>query len=285
MVRAPAATTAPPGDGLSHAHGSHSRAFNDTSPRAPVAGMRTIVFAHRAFRRYRVKTTVSDLTLAPPAPDAVAVWLTQWLLPATPAAHRPRALVPKRRQEPFVAATAFPYADLVRRALRRLGPPEAAQIAERVTEGAVLWVCAAEPVARVGRDPVARGVAGEAAAADLDGFEQADAIAEIEGYRGDRSRLPPVSGSDVCHGPGRRSIARIAEPRAGPAHLDAPNFLGVFAAGRVGVGVALAELALGVAGRGANGSLGAGQRREQLGRNIGELVARRVRTPRRGREH
>jgi len=49
-----------------------------------MAGMRTIVFAHRAFRRYRVKTTVSDLTLAPPAPDAVAVWLTQWLVPANP---------------------------------------------------------------------------------------------------------------------------------------------------------------------------------------------------------
>jgi len=33
---------------------------------------------------YRVKTTVSNLTLAPPAPDAVAVWLTQWLVPASP---------------------------------------------------------------------------------------------------------------------------------------------------------------------------------------------------------
>ena len=94
-------------------------------------------------------------------------------------------------------------ADLVRWALRRLGPPEAAQIAECVTEGAVLRVCAPEPVAGVGRDPLERGVAGEAAAADLDRFEQADAIAEIEGYRGHRSRLPPVGGSDVRHGPGR----------------------------------------------------------------------------------
>jgi len=103
------------------------------------------------------------------------------------------------------------------------------------------------------------------------------------GYRGDRSRLPPVGGSDVCHGPGRRSIARIAEPRPGPAHLDASNFLGVLAAGRVGR-VALAEFALGVAGGGANGPLGARQRREQLGWNIGELVARCVRTLRRSRE-
>jgi hypothetical protein len=31
---------------------------------------------------YRVKTTVNNLTLAPPAPDTVAVWLTQWLVPA-----------------------------------------------------------------------------------------------------------------------------------------------------------------------------------------------------------
>ena len=81
------------------------------------------------------------------------------------------------------------------------------------------------------------------------------------------------------------SIARIAEPRAGPPHLDAPNFLGAFAAGRVGVRVLLAEFALGVAGRGAKGPLGARQRREQLGWHIGELVARCVRTPRHSREH
>jgi len=48
--------------------------------------------------------------------------------------------------------------------------------------------------------------------------------------------------------------------------------------------VALAEFALGVAGGGANGPLGARQRREQLGWNIGELVARCVRTLRRSRE-
>jgi hypothetical protein len=33
---------------------------------------------------YRVKMTVNNLTLAPPAPDTVAVWLTQWLVPAAP---------------------------------------------------------------------------------------------------------------------------------------------------------------------------------------------------------
>jgi hypothetical protein len=33
---------------------------------------------------YRVKMTVNNLSLTPPAPDAVAVWLTQWLVPADP---------------------------------------------------------------------------------------------------------------------------------------------------------------------------------------------------------
>ena len=31
---------------------------------------------------YRVRMTVNDLSLTPPAPDAFAVWLTQWLVPA-----------------------------------------------------------------------------------------------------------------------------------------------------------------------------------------------------------
>src|SRR5207249_3741322 len=31
---------------------------------------------------YRVRMTVSNLSLTPPAPDTVAVWLTQWLVPA-----------------------------------------------------------------------------------------------------------------------------------------------------------------------------------------------------------
>jgi len=33
---------------------------------------------------YRVKMIVNNLSLTPPAPDAVAVWLTQWLVPADP---------------------------------------------------------------------------------------------------------------------------------------------------------------------------------------------------------
>ncbi|TMK79032.1 MAG: hypothetical protein E6G45_04575 [Actinobacteria bacterium] len=33
---------------------------------------------------YRVRMTVNNLTLAPPGPDAFAVWLTQWLVPASP---------------------------------------------------------------------------------------------------------------------------------------------------------------------------------------------------------
>ena len=31
---------------------------------------------------YRVRMTINNMSLTPPAPDAVAVWLTQWLLPA-----------------------------------------------------------------------------------------------------------------------------------------------------------------------------------------------------------
>jgi hypothetical protein len=34
---------------------------------------------------YRVKMTVNNLSLTPPAPDTVAVWQTQWLVPADPA--------------------------------------------------------------------------------------------------------------------------------------------------------------------------------------------------------
>jgi hypothetical protein len=33
---------------------------------------------------YRVRMTINNMSLTPPAPDAVAVWLTQWLLPADP---------------------------------------------------------------------------------------------------------------------------------------------------------------------------------------------------------
>jgi hypothetical protein len=33
---------------------------------------------------YRVKMTVNNLGLTPPAPDTVAMWLTQWLVPAAP---------------------------------------------------------------------------------------------------------------------------------------------------------------------------------------------------------
>jgi hypothetical protein len=34
---------------------------------------------------YRVSMTINNLSLMPPAPDTVAVWLTQWLVPADPA--------------------------------------------------------------------------------------------------------------------------------------------------------------------------------------------------------
>src|SRR5205085_7568774 len=33
---------------------------------------------------YRIKMTVNNMSLTPPAPDAFAVWLTQWLVPANP---------------------------------------------------------------------------------------------------------------------------------------------------------------------------------------------------------
>ena len=33
---------------------------------------------------YRVRMTINNMSLTPPAPDTVAVWLTQWLLPAAP---------------------------------------------------------------------------------------------------------------------------------------------------------------------------------------------------------
>ena len=52
---------------------------------------------------YRVKMIVNDLTsLTPPAPDTVAVWLTQWLAPADPACTSSADSCKKGGKNPFV---------------------------------------------------------------------------------------------------------------------------------------------------------------------------------------
>ncbi|MFY9550981.1 MAG: hypothetical protein WAU32_07510 [Thermoanaerobaculia bacterium] len=51
---------------------------------------------------YRVKTTVNNLSLAPPLPDTVAVWLTQWLVPADPACTSSSDSCTKGGKNPFV---------------------------------------------------------------------------------------------------------------------------------------------------------------------------------------
>jgi hypothetical protein len=52
---------------------------------------------------YRVKMIVNDLTsLMPPAPDTVAVWLTQWLAPADPACTSSADSCKKGGKNPFV---------------------------------------------------------------------------------------------------------------------------------------------------------------------------------------
>jgi len=51
---------------------------------------------------YRVKMTVHNLTLAPPAPDTVAVWLTQWLVPAAASCTSSAASCMNGGKNPFV---------------------------------------------------------------------------------------------------------------------------------------------------------------------------------------
>jgi hypothetical protein len=51
---------------------------------------------------YRVKMTVNNLTLAPPVPDAVAVWLTQWLVPADQSCTSSAASCKNGGKNPFV---------------------------------------------------------------------------------------------------------------------------------------------------------------------------------------
>ena len=51
---------------------------------------------------YRVTMMVNNLTLTPPAPDAVAVWLTQWLVPADPSCTSTAASCQNGGKNPFV---------------------------------------------------------------------------------------------------------------------------------------------------------------------------------------
>src|SRR2546428_4662690 len=51
---------------------------------------------------YRVKMTVNNLSLMPPAPDSVAVWLTQWLVPADPACSSSADSCKNGGKNPFV---------------------------------------------------------------------------------------------------------------------------------------------------------------------------------------
>jgi hypothetical protein len=51
---------------------------------------------------YRVRMTIDNLSLTPPAPDAVAVWLTQWLVPADPACTSPADSCKNGGKNPFV---------------------------------------------------------------------------------------------------------------------------------------------------------------------------------------
>src|SRR5207245_3779882 len=51
---------------------------------------------------YRVRMTVNNLTLTPPAPDTVAVWLTQWLVPADPGCTSTAASCQNGGKNPFV---------------------------------------------------------------------------------------------------------------------------------------------------------------------------------------
>jgi hypothetical protein len=51
---------------------------------------------------YRVKMTVNNLALTPPAPDAFAVWLTQWLVTADSGCSSPADSCQKGGKNPFV---------------------------------------------------------------------------------------------------------------------------------------------------------------------------------------
>jgi hypothetical protein len=51
---------------------------------------------------YRVEMTIKNLSLTPPLPDAVAVWLTQWLVPADPSCTSTASSCKNGGKNPFV---------------------------------------------------------------------------------------------------------------------------------------------------------------------------------------
>jgi hypothetical protein len=51
---------------------------------------------------YRIKMTINNLSLTPPAPDTVAVWQTQWLVPASPSCTSSAASCVNGGKNPFV---------------------------------------------------------------------------------------------------------------------------------------------------------------------------------------
>jgi hypothetical protein len=51
---------------------------------------------------YRVGMTINNLSMTPPAPDTVAVWLTQWLVPADPACTSSADSCKNGGKNPFV---------------------------------------------------------------------------------------------------------------------------------------------------------------------------------------
>ena len=51
---------------------------------------------------YRVKMKINNLSLTPPAPDSVAVWLTQWLIPADPSCSSTAASCKNGGRNPMV---------------------------------------------------------------------------------------------------------------------------------------------------------------------------------------
>ena len=57
---------------------------------------------------YRVRMTVNNLSLTPPAPDTVAVWLTQWLVPADPSCTSTGDSCAKGGRNPFVYLESTP---------------------------------------------------------------------------------------------------------------------------------------------------------------------------------
>src|SRR5438874_7190658 len=145
------------------------------------------------------------------------------------------------------------------RLLRRLRPPESAQIAEGVPERLVARVGLLEPRAGALRHLGTIGVARETSPADLDRTQEAYPVAQIEDGRLHLGSLLPVRLCEIRLRPGGWRVARIAQPRARPAHQGARRRADALATGSVRVRIAFAESPLRIAGGGADGGLGPAQ--------------------------